>query len=249
MSGFTAGETVMITGASAGIGEATARKFAQAGARLILLARRLDRIEALAKELGNAEAHALDVSDSAAAEALLAKLPTPDVLVNNAGLSRGLEPWDQTTLDDFEEMMDTNVKGLYYVTRKVLGGMRQRNTGHVVNVGSVAGFLSYRGGSGYCATKAAVHALSQCLRADVEETNIRVSEIAPGMVKTEFSLVRFHGDEEKAEAVYKGLENLTAEDMAEAIFFCVNAPKRMNVDLMVIFPQQQHMGPAVYNRR
>lgn len=250
MSGFEAGQTVVVTGASSGIGAATARRFAAAGGRVFLLARRRDRIEALAREIGNgAEAHALDVTDSDAVAEVFARLPVPDVLVNNAGLSKGVEATDAVDLANFEAVVDTNFKGTFYVTRAALGGMRARGTGHVVNVGSVAWMVPFAGGNAYAAAKAAVHAFCRTLRAEVKETRIRVSEILPGMARTEFSDVRFDGDQAKVDAAYQGLDFLTADDVADAIFYCVNVPARVNVDMMVLFPQQQHIGPAVVMRR
>ena len=243
------GQTVMVTGASSGIGAATARKLAEAGGKLLLLARRLDRITALAGELGNgAEAHRLDVTDSAQVESVLSGLPVPDILVNNAGLSKGVEPTDRVKLEDFEAVVDTNLKGLFYVTRQILKGMRPRATGHIVNVGSVAWMCPFPGGNSYAAVKAAVHSYCQVLRAEVRETRIRVSEILPGMTRTEFSDVRFDGDRTKVDAAYKGMEPLTADDVADAIFYCVSAPARVNVESIVLFPQQQHLGPAVVMR-
>jgi 3-hydroxy acid dehydrogenase/malonic semialdehyde reductase len=250
MSGFQAGQVVVITGASSGFGAATARRFAAEGGRVILLARRRDRIEALAHEIGNgAEAHVLDVTNSDAVGEVFARLPVPDVLVNNAGLSKGVEPTDQVDLANFEAVIDTNLKGTFYTTRAALRGMRERGTGHIVNVGSVGWMVPFAGGNSYVAAKAAVHAFCQTLRAEVKETRIRVSEILPGMARTEFSDVRFNGDQAKVEAAYQGLDFLTADDIADAIYYCVSVPPRVNIDMMVLFPQQQHIGPAAVVRR
>jgi serine 3-dehydrogenase len=172
----------------------------------------------------------------------------PDVLVNNAGLSRGVEKTDDVALENFEAVIDTNVKGLFYATRIVLKGMRQRGDGHIVNIGSVGWMCPFPGGNHYAASKAAVHALTQAFRSDTMGTRIRVSEILPGMVETEFSEVRFGGDEERAASAYKGVTPLTGEDIADAVFYCVNVPAHVNVESLVIFPQQQILGPAVVTR-
>ena len=220
--------TVMITGASAGIGEACAVAFAREGARLILAARRLDRLAALAAGLTvehGAVCHLLelDVRDRAAVDAAVGGLPAPwaaiDILVNNAGLSRGLDRLQDGDHADWDEMIDTNVKGLLWVSRAVLPGMVARDRGHVINIGSVAGRQVYQGGNVYCATKFAVRALTQGLRLDLLGTRVRCSTVDPGMVETEFSEVRFHGDRERAAAVYRNFPPLTPADVAETIAF------------------------------
>jgi 3-hydroxy acid dehydrogenase/malonic semialdehyde reductase len=239
---------VFVTGASAGIGEATARAFAAEGARLLMCARRVERIKELAKTLERehktlAHTFRLDVRDQAAVDKAVAGLPADwraiDVLVNNAGLSRGLDKLPGGLVSDWEEMIDANVKGLLYVTRAVVPGMIERGRGHVINIGSIAGRELYPGGNVYCATKFAVKALSNAMRLDLNGTPIRVSEVAPGMVETEFSLVRFHGDAERAAKVYQGLTPLSAGDVADAIVWCATRPLHVNVSEVVIMPTAQ----------
>jgi len=230
---------VFITGASSGIGEACAESFAAAGARLILSARRTDRLEALADTLR--ERHGadllllpLDVRDVGVVSRVLADLPESwsriDVLVNNAGLARGFEPIFEGDTRDWDEMVDTNVKGLLYVTRAVLPGMVERNAGHVINISSIAGDEVYANGVAYCATKAAVDTISYGLRMDLVGTAIRVTNIKPGMVETEFSQVRFHGDNDRAAKVYEGVIPLVAEDVADAVFYAATRPPHVNID-------------------
>lgn len=239
---------VFITGASAGIGEAAARAFAAAGARVLMCARRIERIESLAKTLERehktaAHAFRLDVRDQPAVDRAVAALPEAwraiEVLVNNAGLSRGMDKLPGGLVSDWEEMIDANVKGLLYVTRAVVPGMIERGRGHVINIGSIAGREVYPGGNVYCATKFAVKALSNAMRLDLNGTPIRVSEVAPGMVETEFSLVRFHGDAERATKVYKGLTPLGADDIADAVVWCATRPLHVNVSEVVIMPTAQ----------
>jgi 3-hydroxy acid dehydrogenase / malonic semialdehyde reductase len=248
---------VFVTGASSGIGRSCARAFAREGARLLLAARRLDRLEALAAEIASGTGvpirfFALDVRDQPAVERAIEALPPEwseiDVLVNNAGLSRGLEKLPQGLLSDWEEMIDTNVKGLLNVTRAVLPGMVRRERGHVINVGSIAGHESYPGGSVYCATKAAVRALTAGLRMDLVDTPIRVSTIDPGMVETEFSLVRFHGDAGRAENVYRGITPLAAEDVAEVIVFCATRPPHVDVAEVLLLPTAQASATIAHRR-
>ncbi|MCX6561937.1 MAG: SDR family oxidoreductase [Candidatus Aminicenantes bacterium] len=239
---------VFITGASSGIGRSSAKAFARAGARILLCARRTDRLEELAAEL-KAEcgvpvhAFALDVRDQPAVEAAIVGLPPEwaavDVLVNNAGLSRGLDKLHEGLLSDWEEMIDTNVKGLLYVSRAVLPGMVARGRGHVINIGSIAGHDIYPGGSVYCATKFAVNAISRGLRMDLVATPVRVSTVDPGMVETEFSQVRFHGDEERAAKVYQGISPLTPDDVAEAVLFCATRPPHVSIAEMIVMPTAQ----------
>lgn len=249
--------TVFITGASAGIGEACARAFAAAGARLLLAARRLERLTALQDELKEefgTETHiiALDVRDAAAVRDAVESLPQEwreiDVLVNNAGLSRGLDPVQRGDLNDWEEMIDTNVKGLLYVSRAVLPGMVERKKGHVINIGSIAGREVYPAGNVYCATKHAVRALTKGMQIDLNGTGVRVTGVDPGMVETEFSLVRFHGNEEKAEGVYRGMTPLSAADVAEAVLFCATRPPHVNVHELLLMPTDQ-ASATVVNRR
>jgi 3-hydroxy acid dehydrogenase/malonic semialdehyde reductase len=232
------GKIVFITGASSGIGAATAVAFAAEGARLLLAARRagkLAQVASLALERGAAAVHSidLDVRDHRAVQNAIDALPVEwaeiDVLVNNAGLSRGLEKLYMGKVEDWDEMIDTNVKGLLYVSRAVVPGMVVRGRGHVVNLGSTAGELTYPGAAVYCASKAAERAINDGLRQDVLGTPVRVTSVDPGMVETDFSLVRFHGDAERAAKVYKGVTPLTPEDVAEAIVWAVTRPPHVNI--------------------
>lgn len=239
---------VFITGASSGIGRSAAQAFAREGARILLCARRGERLQALAGELRRehgvpVHAFTLDVRDQPAVAEAIAGLPAEwaaiDVLVNNAGLSRGLDKLHEGLLSDWEEMIDTNVKGLLYVSRAVIPGMVARGRGHVINIGSIAGHEVYPGGNVYCATKFAVNALSRGLRMDLVATPVRVSTVDPGMVETEFSLVRFHGDEERAGGVYKGIQALTPDDVAEAVVFCATRPPHVSIAEMIVMPTAQ----------
>ncbi|MEB3178208.1 MAG: SDR family oxidoreductase [Nostocaceae cyanobacterium] len=254
---MTKNQIVLITGASSGIGTACARVFAGAGARLILAARRAERLQQLAEELSK-EFHSdihllqLDVCDRAAVEAAISHLPPQwshiDVLINNAGLSRGLDKLHEGDFLDWEEMIDTNIKGLLYLTRYVVPGMVSRGRGHVVNIGSIAGRQTYPGGNVYCGTKAAVRAISEGLKQDLLGTPIRVSCIDPGMVETEFSEVRFHGDTERAAKVYQGLKPLTGADVADVVFFCVTRPSHVNISEVLLVPTDQ-ASTTLVNRR
>ncbi|MBW4681213.1 MAG: SDR family oxidoreductase [Microcoleus vaginatus WJT46-NPBG5] len=248
---------VFITGASSGIGSACARMFAQAGAKLILSARRLDRLEQLATELSEkfgTQSHLLqlDVRDRSQVESTLSSLPVSweaiDILINNAGLSRGLSKLHEGSIQDWEEMLDTNVKGLLYVTRTVVPGMVSRGRGHVVNIGSIAGRQAYPGGNVYCASKAAVRAISEGLKQDLLGTPVRVTEIEPGLVETEFSIVRFHGDSDRANKVYQDLTPLTAEDIADVVFFCATRPAHVNISELLIVPTDQATATLVHRR-
>jgi NADP-dependent 3-hydroxy acid dehydrogenase YdfG len=248
---------VFITGASAGIGAACARAFAAEGARLLLAARRVDRLEAMEADLlkaGAAGVHAfqLDVQDRNAVEAAIAALPADwrdiDVLVNNAGLSRGLDKLWEGKPQDWDEMVDTNIKGLLWVTRAVVPGMVARARGHVVNLGSTAQELAYPGGSVYCGTKAAVKLINDGLREDLLGTPIRVSDIGAGMVETEFSEVRFRGDQERASKVYQNITPLTADDMADAIVWATTRPAHVNVAHMIVTTIDQ-ANSLMFNRR
>lgn len=247
----------MITGASAGIGLATAEAFAPMGARLVLAARRLERLEDLADRLREShgcqvQSYALDVRDREQVEDFTAKLATdgltPDILVNNAGLSRGLDPIHEGSIRDWEEMIDTNVKGLLYLTRGILPGMVARDSGHVINVGSIAGHWVYPQGNVYNATKFAVRALTEGMNLDVVGTGVRISSVDPGLVETEFSRVRFRGDEERAARVYQGYTPLTPADIAEVILFVANAPPHVNVFQTVVYPTDQR-SPTVLHKR
>ena len=230
--------TVLITGASSGIGEATAHAFAGKGARLILAARRADRMQAAIpklRELGAAEVHVLtlDVTSNAQVISTIAGLPEAwsaiDILVNNAGLSRGLDKVHEADPADWDEMIDTNVKGLLYVTRAVVPGMVARGRGHVINLGSTAGEVTYPGGAVYCASKAAEGVLSEGLRQDLLGTPVRVTTVDPGMVETDFSSVRFKGDAARAAKVYAGLTPLTPQDVADAIVWAASRPAHVNI--------------------
>ncbi|MCZ6766139.1 MAG: SDR family NAD(P)-dependent oxidoreductase [bacterium] len=249
------GKLVLITGASAGIGEACARRFAAAGCDLLLAARRDDRLRRLKgeleKEFGvSATAAKLDVRDRDAVERFardLAKGAAPDILINNAGLASGLSLLHEGDFEDWDRMIDTNVKGLLNVSRLVVPMMVERNSGHVINIGSVAGHLVYPKGNVYNATKFAVRALSEGMNLDLVGTNIRVSSIDPGMTETEFSEVRFHGDKEQARAAYEGFKPLAAEDIADAVFYVASAPEHVSVVGMVILPTAQR-SPFVIHR-
>lgn len=247
---------VLITGASSGIGSATARVFAQAGAKLILTARRQDRLEQLADELGKfaSSTHllSLDVRDAIAVESAISNLSADwssiDVLINNAGLSRGLEKLQAGSIQDWEEMIDTNIKGLLYLTRAIVPGMISRGRGHVVNLGSTAGHQTYPNGNVYCATKAAVRVISEGLKQDLLGTPVRVSSVDPGLVETEFSQVRFRGDTERAKKVYQGLTPLTPTDVADVIFFCATRPPHVNISEVLLMPTDQ-AGSMLFNRQ
>lgn len=239
---------VLITGASSGIGAACARAFAAEGAHLILAARRGERIAAAAGQLraeygSETLPLALDVRDQAQVAEALGDLPerwaAVDILVNNAGLSRGLDKLYEGALSDWDEMIDTNVKGLLYVTRAVLPGMVARGRGHVINTGSIAGHEPYPGGNVYCASKAAVAMLNKTLRLDLLGTGVRVTLLEPGMVETEFSAVRFHGNTARAAKTYQGLQPLSAEDIADAVVWAATRPPHVNVESIVLFPTAQ----------
>jgi hypothetical protein len=251
------GKVVLVTGASAGIGAATARGFAAEGARLLLCARRLEQLHAMETELralGAAEVFSfeLDVRDRDEVEGTLHTLPDEwgciDVLVNNAGLSRGLAKVQEDDVENWEEMIDTNVKGLLYVTRVVVPGMVKRGSGHVINLGSIAGHAAYPNGAVYCATKAAERIFTDGLRIDLNGTPVRVTSIDPGMVKTDFSKVRFRGDEERAAKTYQNVDPLTAEDVAETIVWAATRPPHMMIQTVVLTPTAQ-ANPFVLTRK
>ncbi|KAI8388016.1 uncharacterized protein BYT42DRAFT_558642 [Radiomyces spectabilis] len=240
------GKNVFITGASAGIGEATAREFAKEGSNLVLAARRAERLEELKKDLlekyPSIKIHvaALDISKKAEIDRMMAALPEEfkeiDVLVNNAGMVIGVDHLVDVEEEVFDIMIATNIKGLVFLTQAILRGMKARQSGHIINLGSVAGKQGYAGGSIYCATKHAVDAITKALLFELVDTPIRVSQICPGLVNTEFSTVRFRGDKEKADNVYKGIDPLQAQDIAELITFTASRPARVNIADMLVFP-------------
>ncbi|MFC1843915.1 SDR family oxidoreductase [Thermodesulfobacteriota bacterium] len=242
-------KTVLITGASAGFGEACARKFAGPENRLILAARRLEKLEALQKELADTESHImqLDVRDRKSVAETLTGLPESfqniDILINNAGLALGLGPAYEADLDMWETMVDTNIKGLMYCTRQILPGMVKRRQGHIVNIGSVAGSTPYPGGNVYGGTKAFVKQFSNNLRSDLNGTPIRVTNIEPGLAETEFSIVRFNGDTNRAAEVYKGTRPLTADDIAEIVLWVTSLPSHININRLEVMPVCQAWAP------
>ena len=248
-------KTIFITGASSGFGKACARSFASEGARLILTARRQDKLEALRNELTDAAGvHIiqLDVRDRLAVDAAIASLPAKfrniDVLVNNAGLALGLEPSHQVAIEDWDVMVDTNIKGLMYCTRAILPGMVERNCGHIVNISSTAASWPYPGGNVYGGTKAFVSQFSRNLRADLLGKKVRVTCIEPGMAETEFSNVRFKGDDGKADQVYAGTEPLSAADIAETVSWVVNRPSHVNINSLELMSIDQAWGPFAIHR-
>jgi 3-hydroxy acid dehydrogenase/malonic semialdehyde reductase len=241
-------KTIMITGATSGFGEAIAVRFAKNGYNIIITGRRKVLLDKLVKDLhssGKIKVLSLcfDVRNKAEVESVIANLPEEwkkiDILVNNAGLAVGLSHIQDGDTDDWDRMIDTNVKGLLYVTRAVAPLMVARNKGHIFNIGSIAGIETYENGNVYCASKFAVGALSKSMRIDMLKNNIRVTLIAPGMAETEFSLVRFKGDDQKAKSVYKGIDALTAEDIADAIYYCATLPAHVCINELVITPTQQ----------
>ena len=247
-------KTVLITGASSGIGEGCARKFSANGARLILNARSTDKLETLAQELNakhSTECFVMpfDVCDRKAAAAALEALPEQwksiDILINNAGLAVGVDKEHEGKFDEWDAMIDTNIKALLSMTRLVVPGMVERGTGHIINIGSIAGDAAYPGGSVYCATKAAVKALSDGLRIDLVDTPLRVTNIKPGMVETNFSVIRFRGDKEKADNVYKGIKPLNGDDIAEIAYFVASAPEHMQIAEILVMPTNQATGTIV----
>jgi 3-hydroxy acid dehydrogenase/malonic semialdehyde reductase len=251
------GKTVLITGASSGIGRATAIAFAREGARLLVCARRRDPLEELRQTVTAAGAPAvhifqLDVQKRSDVEAAIANLPADwkdiDVLVNNAGLSRGLAKLYEDDPENWEEMIDTNIKGLLYVTRSVVPGMVARARGHVINLGSTAAYITYANGAVYCATKAAEKSISEGLKIDLMGTPVRVTSVDPGMVETDFSKVRFRGDEERAAKVYQNITPLQPEDVADAIVWAASRPAHVNIHTVVMTTIDQ-ANSTVFNRR
>jgi NADP-dependent 3-hydroxy acid dehydrogenase YdfG len=246
---------VFITGASSGIGHSCAQKFAEAGARLILVARRKELLKKLVAELKNkyktnSFIYALDVRDRLAVTKFIQKLPSEwqyiDILINNAGLSRGLNKLYEGEIEDWEEMIDTNVKGLLYISRMVIPGMVERNKGTIINIGSIAGHEVYPGGNVYCATKHAVDALTKGMRLDLVDTPIRVCTIDPGLVETEFSEVRFHGDKERAKKTYQNMIPLTPDDIADAVFYAATRPPHVQIAELIIMPTSQASTTLVH---
>jgi hypothetical protein len=251
------GKTVFITGASSGIGRATAIAFAREGARLLVCARRLEPLEELRQTVAAAGAPAvhifeLDVQKRAEVEAAITNLPADwkdiDILVNNAGLSRGLAKLYEDDPQNWEEMIDTNVKGLLYVTRSVAPGMVARGRGHVINLGSTAAYITYANGAVYCATKAAEKSISEGLKIDLMGTAVRVTSVDPGMVETDFSKVRFRGDEERAAKVYQNITPLQPEDVADAIVWAASRPAHVNIHTVVMTTIDQ-ANSTVFHRR
>ncbi len=248
-------KTVFITGASSGIGEACAIKFAQNGYRLILNARNTDKLKTLEKTISNTYGTDVlilpfDVRNRAEVEQKLTSLPEKwqniDILINNAGLALGLDKEFEVDIDDCFTMIDTNVKALTLITRLVVPGMKSRNRGHVINIGSVAGDAAYAGGSVYCATKAAVKALSDGLRIDLYDTPIRVTNVKPGLVETNFSNIRFHGDKDRAKKLYTGIKPLTGEDIADVVYYAASAPEHVQIAEVLVLATHQANGSLIW---
>lgn len=245
--------TAFVTGATAGFGAAIARRFVGEGHKVVATGRRTERLDALRDELGDAlHPLSLDVREFDDVVGAVGSLPADfaavDVLVNNAGLALGLEPADKADIAEWQTMIDTNVNGIVYCTRALLPGMVERGSGHIVNLGSVAGTYPYPGGNVYGATKAFVHQFSLNLRADLLAKNIRVTSVEPGAAETEFSLVRFKGDADKAETVYKGLRPLAPEDVADTVFYVATLPEHVNINRVEMMPTQQAFSPFAFNR-
>lgn len=243
---------VLITGATSGIGKACAELFAASGCNLMLTGRREDKLQNLSKILTDSYdieivPSSFDVRDREACRAFVSKMKCPaDILINNAGLAVGVDPVDSAEFDDWDRMIDTNVKGLLNMTRLITPSMKKRKSGHIINVGSIAGHEAYPGGVVYCATKHAVHAITQSTKKDLHGTAIRVSSVSPGLVETEFSNVRFKGDDDRADDVYEGMKPLTATDIAEIIHFMANRPAHVNIMDSVVFPVQQSSATMVH---
>ena len=247
---------VMVTGATSGIGEACARKFARGGYNVIITGRRKEKLDTLRRELENMGAEVLamefDVRERASArkavDFLKGKWANINVLINNAGLALGLDKEYEGSFEDWDTMIDTNIKGLLNMTRFVVPGMVERNEGHIINIGSVAGDAAYANGNVYCATKAAVKALSDGLRIDVAESNVRVTNLKPGLVQTNFSNVRFHGDDARAESVYKGVKPLTGDDIADVAFYSASAPAHVQIAEVLILATHQANGSVIVRK-
>ncbi len=250
-------ETVFITGATSGIGMACAEAFALKGFRLIVCGRRKDRLVALKKQLEldhQTEAHIiqLDVRDRAAVKAafegLAPEWSTIDILVNNAGLALDLSPFEAGNIDDWDQMIDTNIKGLLYISRAITPGMVARKKGHIINIGSIAGRETYQNGNVYCATKHAVDAITKSMRIDLVSSGIKVSQVSPGAVNTEFSLVRFYGDHHRAQKVYEGFTPLTGADIADVVVYVASLPPHVNIDDILVMPVSQ-AGATIIHRK
>lgn len=245
------GKLVLITGASAGIGAAAARMFARSGCDLALNARRKERLQKLKRELEKEHGisvyiGAFDIRDRSQCKAFIERLDQPiDILINNAGLAKGTDAVYEADFDDWDTMIDTNIKGVLNMTRLVTGDMRIRGEGHVINIGSIAGHESYSGGSVYCATKHAVKAITEATKKDLHGTGIRVSMVSPGLVETEFSKVRFYGDDTKADMVYQRMKPLKAIDIAEIVLFTANRPAHVNIMDTIVFPVAQSSSAMV----
>ena len=244
----------LVTGATSGIGEACARKLAMIGYNMIITGRRADRLDALAQELSAMGVGVVtlefDVRDRDAATAAIQGLPAEwqeiDVLVNNAGGALGLEPEYEGNYEDWDTMIDTNIKGLLTMTRLIVPTMVERNKGHVINIGSVAGDAAYANGNVYCATKAAVKAITDGLRIDLSDTAVRVTNVKPGLVETNFSVTRFHGDEDRASKVYKGIKPLTGEDIADVAFYAASAPEHVQIAEVLVLATHQASGSVIH---
>lgn len=250
-----ANKIALITGATSGIGEGCARKFAQGGYDLILTGRNTDKLEILKKELEakfgiTVLALAFDVRNREAAKKAVDYIPERlkniDVLINNAGLARGLEPEYEGDFEDWDQMIDTNIKGLLTMTRLIVPGMIKRNHGHIINIGSVAGDAAYAGGNVYCATKAAVKAISDGLRIDVAHTKVRVTNVKPGLVETNFSNIRFHGDNKRADKVYEGITPLNGDDIADVAFYAASAPEHVQIAEVLVLATHQANGTVIH---
>jgi len=243
-------KTILITGATSGFGAACAKRFAAEGWQLILTGRRLERLETLQTELGSAVIRIIqmDVRDRDKVHAAFSRLGAIDVLLNNAGLALGLEPAWETDLDDWDSMIDTNTKGVVYCTREILPGMVKRNSGLIINIGSTAGSWPYPGGNVYGATKAFVQQFSRNLRADLLGTKVRVTNLAPGMSESEFSNVRFKGDDAAAANVYRGTEPLRPEDIADIVFYLASLSPHVNINSLEVMPVDQSWGPLAVSR-
>ena len=242
------GKIAVVTGASSGIGAATARALAQAGFRLWVGARRIDRLREVAGPLG-ATALPLDVTDAQSVAAFIQELPAVvHLLVNNAGGALGLDRIEDADDDAWRTMWETNVLGTLRMTRSLLGALRESGDGHVINIGSIAGFETYVGGAGYTSAKHAERALTRTLRLELLGQPVRVTDIAPGLVETEFSLVRFAGDAERAQAVYRGLQPLAAEDVADCVLWAATRPSHVNIDEIVVRPRDQASATAIFRR-